>query len=203
MTLREMKLRSLSAAAPRAVQHFLLEADRRIERFQQLHTIPGFVPSDYPVVYRCLRSLAEAAVAPGSRFCEWGSGFGVVTCLAAMIGFDACGLEIEAQLVDEARRLAADFEVPVEFVCGSFIPIGANSCWDQTAEFAWLNTEAADTSAELGLVPEEIDVVFAYPWPDEERLTARLFEHCAAVGAVLVTYHGGDDIRLRKKTGRR
>ena len=36
--------------------------------------------------------------------------------------------------------------------------------------------------------------------PDEERLTGDLFERYAAVGAVLVTYHGSEDFRLRRKT---
>jgi hypothetical protein len=42
--------------------------------------------------------------------------------------------------------------------------------------------------------------VRTYPWPDEERVTSDLFERYAAVGAVLVTYHGGADFQLRRKT---
>ena len=47
-------------------------------------------------------------------------------------------------------------------------------------------------------------MVFAYPWPDEEWVIERLFRRYAAVGAVLVTYHGGEGFRVQRKTrGRR
>ncbi len=54
----------------------------------------------------------------------------------------------------------------------------------------------------LGLDPEDFDVIYAYPWPDEEDLTAQVFHRHARDGAVLVTYHGGDGLRFRKKTGK-
>jgi hypothetical protein len=52
------------------------------------------------------------------------------------------------------------------------------------------------------LNPEDFDVIHAYPWPDEERLTADLFARVARPGAVLATYHGEGAVRLRKKTGK-
>jgi hypothetical protein len=48
----------------------------------------------------------------------------------------------------------------------------------------------------------DLDVVFAYPWPDEEALTAELFDRYAGPGAVLVTFHSGDGFRARRKTVR-
>jgi hypothetical protein len=45
--------------------------------------------------------------------------------------------------------------------------------------------------------------VFAYPWPDEEAVTGELFERYAGTGAVLATYHGRDEFRVRRKVGRR
>src|SRR5205809_587865 len=56
----------------------------------------------------------------------------------------------------------------------------------------------AITSMELD--PDDFDVVFAYPWPDEDQMTADLFQRFAAPGAVLVTFHGGDDLRIRRKS---
>ena len=47
--------------------------------------------------------------------------------------------------------------------------------------------------------PADFDVIFAYPWPDEERLIRTLFDRLAGVGAKLLTYHGGDDFQLRRK----
>jgi hypothetical protein len=185
---------------PGDVISFLREAERRIERFQLSNRVPGFVPSDFHRAYGVLLALA-ADLPPGSMFCEWGSGFGVVTCLAALVGFDACGIEIDEDLVDAARRLSGDFELPVEFICGSFIPDGAEAYVDAGEGFAWLTTDGGYSQGELGLAPDDFDVIFAYPWPDEERLTEDLFERYAAVGAVVVTYHGGDDFRLRRKAG--
>src|SRR5438067_13768394 len=121
MPLAEMKLRIDGAAVPREVRAFLREAERRIEQFQRQGRIPGFVPSDFARSYAVLRALA-ADGARGNLFCEWGSGFGVVACLAAMLDFDACGIEIEAELVDAAQQLAADYDLPVQFLQGSFIP---------------------------------------------------------------------------------
>ena len=69
-------------------------------------------------------------------------------------------------------------------------------------DFAWLSTVGGSGYEELGLGPDDFDIIFAYPWPDEERLTGALFERYARAGAVLLTYHGGDDLRLRRKTVR-
>ena len=54
-----------------------------------------------------------------------------------------------------------------------------------------------------GLTPDDLDVVYAYPWPDEEAVTAELFERYAGTGAILLTYHGGDGIRARRKVDKR
>ena len=110
---------------PRDVRDFLHEADRRIARFQREQSLPAFVPSDFATAYAALRALEASNLAPGRCFCEWGSGFGVVSCLAALLGFDACGIEAESDLVEAAERLAADFGLPVQFTCGNFLPAGA------------------------------------------------------------------------------
>jgi hypothetical protein len=198
MPLTELELPPADRRDPRLpgdVCAVLRAAERRIRRFQRRAHLPGFVPSDFAQVYAVLRGLAAADLAPGRLFCEWGSGFGVVTCLAALLDFDAFGIEIEAELVDAARRLADDFGLPAEFAHGSFLPPGRRP----DGEFAWLSTDGADGHAELGLAAEDFSVIFAYPWPDEEGLTERLFARHAGAGAVLVTYHGGDDFRLRRK----
>ena len=180
---------------PPNVRNFLHEAERRVERFRQDRVTPAFVPSDFTAAYLALRALEESDLAPGRYFCEWGSGFGVAACLAAMLGFDSCGIEAEEELVDCARRLADDFGLAVQFACGSFLPTGKVAA----GEFAWLVTSGPCGHRELGLDPEDFDVIYAYPWPDEERLTADLFARVARPGAVLATYHGEGAVRLRKK----
>ncbi len=139
---------------PGNIRRFLNEADRRIEQLQASSHIPGFVPSDFVSVYAALEALQTSDLAPGRWFCEWGSGMGVVACLAALLCFDAWGIEIDATLVSEARRLAADFDLPVRFVRGSFIPAAAEIEEHAEGRFVWLTTEERDGYADLGLEPE-------------------------------------------------
>ncbi len=197
MPLLDIPLEIDDATLPADVRSLVREAERRIERFQQDAHVPGFVPSDFERAYRLLRALADAGLTSGNLFCEWGSGFGVIACLAAMLDFDAVGIEIEGDLVEEARRLADDYDLPVEFVRGSFIPRGGDV--EPDLGFSWLSTDEDDTHDELGLDPDDFNVIFAYPWPDEEHVTEELFERYAGAGAVLVTFHGGEHFRVRRK----
>jgi len=199
MALVDIDLAVNGAALPADVSAFLREAERRIERFQRDCRVPAFVPSDHAGAYRVLRALAESGAAPGSLFCEWGSGFGVVACLAALLDFDAHGIEIEADLVEAARALAGDFDLPVEMVCGSFIPAGSEVRLSGEAAFSWLTTSAGRTDDETGLGPADFDVIFAFPWPDEEQVIATLFDRHASPGTVLVTYHEVQAFRVRRK----
>lgn len=201
MPLEELSLHVGKVALPANVRLFLKEARRRIERFQRSHHIPGFIAGDFARIYSGLHAVVAADLAAGSLFCEWGSGFGVVACLAAMLDFEACGIEIEGDLVDAARELAADFALPVEFVCGSFIPGDGEPHADVDDDFAWLTTDTGSTLDELGLAHDDFSAVYAYPWPDEEHLIGDLFERHAAPDALLITFHGGDAFRVRRKTG--
>jgi hypothetical protein len=189
---------------PAAVRKFVAEADLRIERFQMKSRCPAFVPSDYPGAYSVLRELADRSLIRGNRFCEWGSGFGVVTCLAAMLDYEAYGVEVEPELVTQAQLLAEDFGLSAEFARGSFVPRSAESRVCAAGEYAWLTTDGDDSYEELGLEIDDMDVVYAYPWPDEEDVTAKLFERYAGAGAVLVTYHSaGEGFRVRRKVERK
>jgi len=203
MPLLDFTVPTVNEPIPEDVCRFIEEADRRIERFQDDARIPGFVPSDYTQAYICLRNLSASTFTRGQQFCEWGSGFGVVTCLAAMLDFDACGIEIEMELVIQARKLAEDFDLPVEFVQGSFVPRGAENRVYAAGSYSWFTTDGDHAYDDLGLDMKDLDVVFAYPWPDEEFVTGDLFEWYAGNGAVLGTYHGLDGIRFRRKASKR
>ena len=184
---------------PDEVAAFLIEAGRRIERFAR-QGVHAFVPSDYAMVYAALEAIDTRSIAPGNAFCEWGSGMGVVASLAAMLGFEACGIEINRDLVAEAEGLAEDFDLPVEFVCGNLIPPGGDRYADTASEeMAWLSMGGADAYELLGLDVDDFDVIFAYPWPGETEVIDDLFEQYAAVGAVLVTYHGLEGVRIQRK----
>ena len=159
--------------------------------------IHSFVPSDFELVCGALQHVAASHLAPGGLFCEWGSGAGVVTHLAAMVGFDARGIEFEAELVDLARHLAADHGVAAEFFRGNFVPHAGQQIAEQTSEFEWLAVGGQDAYAEMGLDVDDFDVIFAYPWPGEQEVVERLFDRFAADGALLMTYNGeAEGIRL-------
>jgi hypothetical protein len=195
---------------PSDVRDFLREAYLRVGQFVRNSPIrvSGFAPSGFATVYRSLRAIVEAKLAPGNSFCEWGSGFGAVASLAAMLKFRGYGIEIERGLVDASRKLADDFGLPVEFVHGSFIPPGDGAyadeaCDNNNAEFSGLVTDADNAYSELGLDPDNFDVFFAYPWPSEEHVIENLFARYAAEGALLLTYNRFDSVRLRRKVGER
>jgi hypothetical protein len=70
---------------------------------------------------------------------------------------------------------------------------------DQQAEITWLRTDGLAAYDQLDLEIDDFDLVYSYPWPGEEHVVDELFDTCAAVGALLLTYHGQDGIRLQRK----
>ena len=129
-------------------------------RQKQFHP---FVPADYDVVLKTLLDVYQ----PGLRFLEWGSGTGVITIMADMIGFEAYGIEIDGQLVDVARRLAEKYGSQARFAAGSLLPEGyvySDSTGDHRT-----GTLADGPSGYLLLNKplDEFDVVYGYPWPGE------------------------------------
>jgi hypothetical protein len=198
MPLLDVPLTLDADRPPADVRRFLREGERRIRRFQHARHLPAFVGSDFVAVYGALRALEESGELGGRWFCEWGSGLGVVACLAAMLGFDAWGIEAERDLVKAARRLAWDFDVAVEFVRGSYFPSGAEAGLTSGREFAWLSRAGRSAYDAMDVKLDEFDLVYAYPWPDEAEMIAELFESHARTGARLLTYHPDGELRLRQ-----
>ena len=144
------------------------------------------------------------SLAAGPRFCEWGSGAGVVTCLAAMVGFDAWGIEFEAELVELSNQLARQYHLKADFCRGNFVPHGGQKIAEGVGEFEWLAVGGPDPYEQMDLEIDDCDVIFAYPWPGEQRVIERLFDRFASDGALLMTYNGETEgIRLyRRRTAR-
>lgn len=206
MALVDVMLHTRDDRLPREIRKFLRDAERRIEDFTEEsrnHPIPAFVPSDFAAAYWALAAIEEHRMAPGTLFCEWGSGFGVVTCLAAYLEFEAYGIEIEPELVAEAESLAHDYEIAAEFIEGNFVPPGAEVMAVTPGEVSWLATEGGDPYLELGLDVNDFDVIYAYPWPGEDDLLGQLFDQYGADDALLVTYDGLEHLRVRRRVARR
>jgi len=206
MPLKTVNFTISDAPLPTDVAEFLEEADARLNHLvtETSNRPSGFVSSNATTVYQALRSIDQQNLSTGTTFCEWGSGLGVAAALATMLGFKSYGIEIEEPLVEAAQQLASDFDLPAQFVQGSFIPAGAEayaeqSYADNSSEFLWVVTDADAAYEELGLEINDFDLVFAYPWPGDDSLLAELFDRYAAQEALLLTYDQFNSIQLRRK----
>jgi hypothetical protein len=104
--------------------------------------------------------------------------------------------------VSLADELAKKHHLATEFACGSFVPAGSERRLDLAGDVTWLSSGGRDGYEQLQLDPDDFDVVFAYPWPGEEQVIFDLFADHAAVGALLLTYHGQEGLRLQRKIRR-
>jgi hypothetical protein len=140
-----------------------------------------FLPANYRVVLQAL----VARRAPDVRFLEWGSATGVITIMADLLGYEAYGIELDADLVDVARELALRNESKALFAAGSFLP--ASYRWKPDGGDGRMGTigEGASGYDELGHDLNEFDVVFGFPWDGEIDMMLDLFRQ-----------HGRADARL-------
>jgi hypothetical protein len=141
-----------------------------------------FIAAEYEVVLEALVPFRS----PGLKFLEWGSATGVITILADLLGFDAYGIELEGDLVIQARDLAKRYGSGATFARGSFIPQGYR--WNPPDGDGRTATIGHGPSGylELGLPLEEFDLVFAYPWGGEEPLILDLMSSYGRDDALLL-----------------
>jgi hypothetical protein len=165
------------------------------EQFDRTVRTPGnfhpFVNADYEVVRATLLRLR----APGKRFLEWGSATGVITIMADLMGFDACGIELDASLVETARALAARHGSNARFVAGSFLPTGF--VWRARDGDARTGTIGDGPSGylQLGRALDDFDVVFGYPWGGEEPLMLDLMRQYGSPDALLLMHDTNRGVR--------
>lgn len=205
MTLDNVELLLDDREIPSKIRDFIGEANTRVTTFMEARPKPlvGFFPSCFETVYRALREISVRRLTAGNSFCEWGSGFGVTASMASMLGFDSYGIEIDPELCEVSRELASQFNLSVSFTTGSFIPKGS----DRLIDRAYANCQGdmmmvphTDHSyEEIGMDVRDFDLVFAYPWPKDAKLTGALFDKFASSDALLLTYNGLESIRLQRK----
>ena len=159
---------------------------------------PAYVGSELPAIDRALSRIQNAGLARGPVFCEWGSGLGGVCGVAAINGFTPYGIEIQRELVTSARSLARDLNYAMIFAEGTFLlpgdeelAVGADP--HTRLEF---NTHAWD---EMELTPEDCDVIFAYPWPNEEAFVDNVFRRHASANSLLLTFHDLGRVLVQRK----
>jgi len=205
MALVRVEVTPSDRPLPAKVARFVRGADKRIDDFNEQRTkrpLHAFVSSDLEGTWRMIDAIVRGKLAPGRSFCEWGCGFAAVAGLAALSGFDACGIEIERDLVDEANRLMTDFSLKVPIAQGNFVPQDAGELADCTSEFTYLSERGPDGHAVLRRDPDDFDLVFAYPWPGSEDVIYGLFDAFAATEALLLTFHGSEGLRVDRKVTR-
>src|SRR5688572_283958 len=151
MRLVEIEIAPNSDVVPASIADLLADALAQIDSLEDESraSIPAFVPSDFELVYWALVAIKSGNLATGRRFLEWGSGTGVVTCLATWLGFDAAGIEIEPKLVSLADELANKHHIAAEFVCGSFVPAGSDRRLELAGDVTWLSSGGHDGYEQL------------------------------------------------------
>jgi hypothetical protein len=116
MALEAIAMEGPEARVSDQVTRLIATCSRGWERFfadHDDHQAPRFVPSVPERVFAVLAEVTTRNLPPTRVFCEWGSGFGTATCLAALLGYEAYGLEVDAELVRLSRAMAWRLGIPV------------------------------------------------------------------------------------------
>ena len=192
----------LERNVPAEIQSRIEDVRLRIQTFQDRWDRPQieqFVAADYYHVWQVLTWIKDTQLLIGKRFLEWGSGFAVVSAMADLLGFDTIAIEAEADLLDQGRNTAQDWNSSIELVRGNFLPPGAELLADDpTLPSLGHQVSAAYESIAMDL--DDFSIVYAYPWPGEDDFHEAVFDRYAAVGALLVLFCGPNDIRVWRKT---
>lgn len=165
------------------------------EEFDRTVRDPGFHPfvaADYDVVRAALLTLR----APGLRFLEWGSASGIITIMADLMGFEACGIELDPSLVRTARTIAARHGSGARFVAGSFLPTGYE--WRARDGDTRTGTigEGPSGYLQLGLALDDFDLVFGYPWGGEKPLMLDVMRRYGRSDALLLLHDTNEGVRV-------
>lgn len=171
------------------------------DRFGRDRTEAGFhpfVPAEYGPVQEMLVRLR----APGLRFLEWGSAMGVITVMADLLGFTACGIELDDALVTIARDTAARHDSGATFVTGSFLPEGYR--WRPRGGDGRTGTIGRGPSGylQLGHPLDDFDLVFAFPWGGEEAMMLDVMK-CHGRGDAILLLNTVNDGIMAYEGGRR
>ena len=191
------RLDSIDPEADRLIE----VANEQIERFMlsDQKVIENFVTCDFHLTQCALQWIRDNHLLTGERFCELGSGYGVVAMLAARMGMESIGIEIEQVLVDEANALSEQLGNDSAFHCGSFIPRETLETLDMDRDIRNVSIEEDDVYRDVGLAMDDFDLFFAFPWPGEQVFFEQVIDKWAASGALLLTYRGRDGMQLQRK----
>ena len=169
MPIEEIDLQIDETPIPGQVKSFLAEAELRIDELfdtEKNRKVPRFIPSNAELVYRHLSSIVSGDFSLGDNYCEWGSGYGVGSCIASMLGFNSFGIEIEPSLVQASRALAKNANINVTIIESDYMPEGFE-CYEGSGgaelirpeNYVYGTSEHIDVSYEgMEINLDEIDV---------------------------------------------
>ena len=210
MSLEQLNVISKPCEIPDKVITMLAEAEQRCDAFFEAgldRRYQRYLPSNPEKVFAAIATLKESGLLRGKVFCEWGSGFGIATCMASLIGFEAYGIEIEDGLVKLSTELARDLSIPAEYLCTSYLPEGYEECEgiggkDLLPPQATTSGGAIIDTTPLydGLDPGEVDLFFVYPWPGQEEFMMDLFDEIASEDAILLIYQADGETTVHRQS---
>lgn len=203
MTLRELSIEAdEDVGLPAAVQNWLVVARERIELYWDQFSkqpLPQYIECDFDLVAAAMCEIVERNLADGRLFVEWGCGFAVVTGIAGLLGLDAVGIEAEAMLCVEGRKLLAKHGIQAEIWQGNFLPAGAKTLAEDTDPLVSLTHSIAPAYQQHQMSLDDFAIVFAYPWPGEEHFLKLVFDRYARSEALLLMFRGPYHIELYRK----
>ena len=124
--------------------------------------------------------------------------------MASRLGYDAYGIEYEPDLIDRSRRLAEQYGPDAQFFTGNFIPNGYTWSRRHGDENFRTPIEGCEPAyRELGLDLEDFDLVYAYPWPDEQGMYRDIVKQCGGRRTLLLCYDAREGLMLSRQGGRR
>ena len=213
MALKQIDFDISNDELPAEIKAMIDESDRRIDALFASGgnlQVPRYMPSDPELFFRVLKTMTERNLPLGRVFCEWGCGYGICACIAAKLGYEAYGIELDPRMAKQARSLTDDLGIPIEVLETSYVPDGYDSYSGMGGEV--LIKEERMLSRDDRFVSEliydgmdreiaEIDIFFVYPWPLEQAFMRELFDEIAAEGAILITFHKSGEILAFRKIG--
>jgi hypothetical protein len=159
--LTEIPIRACEKPIPATIEGLARDGVRRGRSIDSF----DFVPSSHEMVYRILDTFERGT------FCEWGCGMGVNTGIAALLGFDATGIELNPELAAASRDLLREFALEATILTGDYLEI------ERAAE-----------------------IYYVYCWPGQMQEVESRFFAVAPVTSKLLICHGAEDVRCKVKS---
>jgi len=205
MSLKQIELDVEDKAFPTEIDSWLAAGRARIELYWDQFPkkpLPQYIECDFDYVARALMACVDAGVVDGHLFCEWGCGFGIVTGIASLLGFDAIGIEAEDFLCQQARVLLEQNAVRAEIWQGNFLPRGSDQLAEPSDPLVSLTHKipAAYEAHDMSL--SDFALTFVYPWPGEEHFLRAVFDRFARPGALMLQFRGPYHVELYRKSAR-